>query len=191
MSKRAIAALLMAATIGMVSACSGNDDGEGEGVAAVSATPADPSDVNEPKDNRAESAKPDKKGRQTAVLGRVEGSKGKACIDTDGGRDLRAGQFVAGPFDEAVAQWDKPKEGLKKRDVRLYWVPLHSKKMPGITVVATHSESGEKVTVSQDDFGDAEQWKYYNVVMNLPQNGTWTLRGTAGEDRGCFKVTVG
>lgn len=180
------AALLM-----LVSACSGGGDDAGPKDEDVKSTATAPSDAQEPTGSRAESAQPDRKGRQTAVLDRAKGKKDGSCVDAGSARDLRSGQFLAGPFDDAAGQWGTSDQGLGKQEIQLYWVPLNAKKMPGIAVTATHEQSGAKVSAVRSDVGDAEQWKFYNVVLSLPEAGTWVLRGRAGKDSGCFKITVG
>jgi hypothetical protein len=125
-----------------------------------------------------------KKGVQSAVFVRVPGSSAQSCVTVGSLRDVRSGGFVAGPFDDARRSYGKKKPGATLKQVRLYWVPRHSKPMSGVTVVA--SSGGQRVTVRQKQVADAEQWSFYDTLISLPHKGTWTFRATSGSDRGCF-----
>ena len=141
-------------------------------------------------DPRDETAEPTGDGRQSAVLERVEGPAKKTCVDTTGERDVRSGSIVGGAFDEAVSAWGTERKDTPDQNVRLYWVPLHADTMPGVEVVAHNAETGTTVEVTQDEHGDAEQWKYYNTSFVLLEAGTWKLDVTAGKDSGCFLMTL-
>lgn len=176
------------------SACSADGETPAAAAATSSVAPADPSasaEAAEPDDARAESSKPDRSGKQTAVFDRIEGNETGECVDAGSERNVKSGGFMAGPFDDAAKSWGRAGDGLKKNQVRLFWVPLHAKRMPGVTVVAKHQGSGSRVKVTTKDLGEAEEWKYYSVVIALPKPGVWTLRGASGKDAGCFTLTVG
>lgn len=126
--------------------------------------------------------------RQDDVLRGVDGSAKQACVDVDGLRDVRSGGFAAGPFDTAREEF-RDKYG-EKRSVRLYLVPAHAAKMPGVVVQAVERDSGARVRLRQDDVADAEEFRFYDVVVDLPSGGTWELRATAGPDRGCWVVEL-
>ncbi|MBM6402713.1 hypothetical protein JQN72_00445 [Phycicoccus sp. CSK15P-2] len=168
----------------------GPERGTGTDAPADPATPAEATEAAEPSGPEAESAEPGKDGRQTAVFGRVSGTSDGSCVAVGDHRDLRSGDVVGGPFDEARKAWGTTRADLDPESVRLYWVPMHTAEMAGVTVVAQHEESGEKVTASRDSFGDAEQWKYYVTDLELPEAGEWRISVTAGKDRGCFRMTL-
>ena len=73
---------------------------------------------------------------------------------------------------------------MGRKQVRLYWIPEHTKPMSGVTVTAT--SGGKKVRVTEKQVSDVEQWKFYDTNIALPQGGTWTFRVTSGPDQGCF-----
>lgn len=176
------------------SACSADDQGpdaQDPTPSTASVEPSASAEAAEPRDARAESRKPDKSGRQTAVFKRIDGNDTGACIDASSKRNAKSGGFMVGPFDDAQKSWGKAGDGLKKYQVRLYWVPLHAKKMPGVTITAKHQGSGSRVAVTEKNLGEAESWKFYPVVIALPEAGTWVLRGKSGDDAGCFTMTVG
>jgi hypothetical protein len=124
------------------------------------------------------------------VLARVKGPSQDVCTDTTGKRDVRSGSIVGGAFDEATSAWGTKRKGVPPQNVRLYWVPLHAQKMPGVTVVAHNAGTGTTVKVINRDYGDAEQWKYYNTDFVLLEPGEWQVRVTAGPDSGCFLMTL-
>lgn len=133
-----------------------------------------------------ENAQPTKTGEQTAVLHRVPGKATNSCVNVGSQRDVRAGGFVAGAFDDARRAYGHTQPGHAKRTVRLYFVPLHADKMPGLTLKFTNVSSGATVTTHQKQTADAEQWKFYDTYTVLDQGGTWRVRATAGPDTGCL-----
>lgn len=137
-----------------------------------------------------ENAQPTKKGEQTAVLNRVPGKKSDTCVAVGSERDLRAGDFMAGPFDTARAQYGHTQPGATKRSVRLYFVPLHAKTMPGLKLTFTQPTSGTTVVARQKQVADAEQWRFYDTTTVLKQPGRWQVRATAGPDKGCFSFVL-
>jgi hypothetical protein len=133
-----------------------------------------------------ENAQPTKTGEQTAVIHRVPGKSTTQCVDVGSQRDVRAGGFVAGAFDDARKAYGHTQPGHSQRTVRLYFVPLHAGTMPGLTLKFTHVGSGATVTTRQNQVADAEQWKFYDTYTELEQGGTWRVRATAGPDKGCL-----
>jgi hypothetical protein len=137
-----------------------------------------------------ENAQPTKKGEQTAVLNRVPGKKSETCVVVGARRDVRSGDFLAGAFDTARSQYGHTQPGTSKRSVRLYFVPLHAKKMPELKLTFTHAGSGEIVVVRQKQIADAEQWKFYDTRTVLKHPGRWRVQAAAGPDRGCFSFVL-
>ena len=127
---------------------------------------------------------PDKKGRQNVLFSRLPGNSTGACEKVGNGRDVKSGGFVGGAFDDARKSYGKVRPGVGRRQVRLYWIPQHSKPMAGVIVTAT--SGGKKVRVTEKQVSDVEQWKMYDTSITLPQGGTWTFRVTSGPDQGCF-----
>lgn len=137
-----------------------------------------------------ENAQPSKSGEQTAVLNRVPGKKADTCVVVGSQRDLRSGDFLAGPFDTARAQYGHSEPGATARSVRLYFVPLHAKAMPGLRLTFTNVASGATVVARQKQVADAEQWKFYDTRTVLKESGRWQVRATAGPDKGCFTFAL-
>lgn len=155
----------------------------GANVSPPQSTPSvDPLEVDD-----GEPGKRDKKGRQTDVFERVPGANEAKCVGVGGGRDLRSGGFVGGPFDDAVASYGTERAGFAKREVRLYFVPLNAASMPGLKVDASGPD-GAKAKVRRVTKADTEEWQFYDATIRLPQAGRWTFQVTAGPDRGCFVV---
>lgn len=197
---------LTAAVALTVAACGGDDEDAAASSAAASASASDVQSENEAaeKDAAGDDGKmseeeqqafdrgapgvPDEGGGQSTVLERVEGNAKGGCVDVSELRDARSGGFMAGPFDEARSGWGTAREGFKRDELRLYFVPQRTEPMPGVTVTATNGD--EVVEVTQDNVADAEQWKFYDVRLRLPDDGTWTVKATAGRDKGCFTLSL-
>ena len=127
-------------------------------------------------------------GKQSDVFARVPGSTSSDCVVVGDRRDVQSGGIVGGPFDDAKASYGTKRPGLGKNVVRLYWIPLNSKKMPGVTVKATNLSSGESTEVTRKAVADAEQWKFYDTELPLDSPGTWRFVVASGPDRGCFEL---
>ncbi len=126
----------------------------------------------------------DAQGRQTALFENLPGNTTGACENVGGERDVKSGGFVGGAFDDARKSYGKVRQGMGRKEVRLYWMPLHAKPMGGVTVTAT--SGGKSVRVTQRVVADLEQWKFYDTNITLPQGGSWRFQVSSGADRGCF-----
>ncbi len=168
------------------SAKAGSSAGAG-GSGSTGSTGATISPQQAAEDHRGAPGLPDAKGRQSVVFTRLPGNTSGACLPVAGRRDVRSGGFVTGPFDDARKSYGKARPGFTRNQVRLYFVPLHSKPMNGVTVTATSGST--TVTKTQKTVADAEQWKFYDVILTLPKGGSWTIRAEAGQDSGCFRAS--
>lgn len=157
---------------------------DGDGSASTGAT-ISPKQAAE--DHRGAPGLPDAQGRQSVVFTRLPGNTSGTCLSVAGRRDVRSGGFVTGPFDDARKSFGKVRPGFTRNQVRLYFVPLHSKPMNGVTVTATSGST--TVSKTQKIVADAEQWKFYDVILTLPKGGSWTIRARAGQDSGCFRAS--
>ena len=126
---------------------------------------------------------------QEDVLVRLPGGDGSQCRDTDAHRDVRSGGFAAGPFD-TVREEHSARYG-DDRTVRLYLVPEHADEMAGVQVRATSRRGAAPVEVVQEEYADAEQFRFYDVDLPLAASGVWTIRAVSGPDRGCWVVDLG
>lgn len=161
--------------------------GSSAGAGGSGSTGATISPQQAAEDHRGAPGLPDAKGRQSVVFTRLPGNTSGACLPVAGRRDVRSGGFVTGPFDDARKSYGKARPGFTRNQVRLYFVPLHSKPMNGVTVTATSGST--TVTKTQKTVADAEQWKFYDVILTLPKGGSWTIRAEAGQDSGCFRAS--
>ena len=130
---------------------------------------------------------------QRGVLARLPGSDSGQCVSVGDRRDVRSGGIAAGPFDTARQGYGTTiQPGLSRRTVRLYWIPEHSASMPGLTVrmQRLQPEPGSAQTIRQQDWADADQWRFYDTNLEFPSAGTYRLRVTAGQDSGCFDLTM-
>lgn len=148
--------------------------------------------------NQSNMAPPTGAGRryassQSGVLARLPGNDSGQCISVGDRRDVRSGGIAAGPFDTAREGYGTSiQPGMSPRTVRLYWIPEHSAAMPGLTVrmQRLQPDPGAAQAIRQDDWADADQWRFYDTNLEFPSAGTWRLRVTAGQDSGCFDLTM-
>jgi hypothetical protein len=113
---------------------------------------------------------------------RASGTSQRRCVNTDGARDIRSGEFVTGPFDGFTTQGGK-----------VYWIPLHT---PGWK--ASLLIRGTDLDAPANHFGRRYSGvsgpgpgydKFYPT--NLPiSEGRWMLVATSAKDWGCFLVTM-
>jgi hypothetical protein len=130
---------------------------------------------------------------QSGVLARLPGNASGRCISVGDRRDVRSGGIAAGPFDTAREGYGTSVQpGMSPRTVRLYWIPEHSASMPGLTVRMQRLQPtrGTEQTIRKNDWADADQWRFYDTNLEFPSAGTWRLRVTAGQDSGCFDLTM-
>lgn len=123
--------------------------------------------------------------RQTDVLERLPGSPGSGCVAVGSARDVRSGGFAAGPFDTASSEVRG-----KASTFRLYFIPEHSKTMPGVVVSGRNTQTGATFERRQRDVADAEQFRFYDLQLPA-SSGTWRITATAGPDAGCWTVALG
>jgi hypothetical protein len=142
-----------------------------------------------------------KRGIQVSVLENLPGTTTSNCVAVGKHRDVRSGTFAAGPFDVrsgtfAAGPFDDARRSydendLQRREVRLYFVPVHSRTMPGLQLTVTDRASGDQFTVDQETWGRTDNLRYYNSYVTFPHAGTWTITATAGKDQGCWIATLG
>ena len=101
---------------------------------------------------------------------------------------MRSGGLGAGPFDEVRASYSA--KSKSSRTLELYFIPANAKKLKAVTVTAKNSATGVSVRKKSTTIGDADQWKFYRLQLDLPEAGTWVLRAVAGQDRGCWVVEL-
>ncbi len=130
-----------------------------------------------------------RRNAQEKVLDTLPGSPNGDCVEVGSDdRDVRSGDFGAGPFDEAGATEPAPDGSLS---VRIYWIPAHADGSRELTVRATPEGSGDPVVTRTPVLADADQWLYYDSELQLPEAGRWRLEASAGPDRGCFVADLG
>lgn len=137
---------------------------------------------------RGAPGRPTKDGRQRDVFNRLPGTAAGGCLAVGTRRDVRSGGIVGGAFDEARSQFGTGEPGRPKGKVRLYWIPMHTDPMPGVTIKATHQASGQTTTERQTRVADTDQWKFYDTMITVDEPGLWRFVVTSGTDRGCFEV---
>jgi hypothetical protein len=174
----------------------GEDGADGRGDRPAEATKS-PRAQRSP-GNQDNTAPPTGSGRryassQSGVLARLPGNDTGRCISVGDRRDVRSGGIAAGPFDTAREGYGTSiQPGMSPRTVRLYWIPEHSTTMPGLTVrmQRLQPDPGAAQTIRKNDWADADQWRFYDTNLEFPSSGTWRLRVTAGQDSGCFDLTM-
>jgi hypothetical protein len=102
---------------------------------------------------------------------------------------LRSGEFVAGDFRAYRAGW---RPNLPADQGKLWWAPLHTDAMPGLTLYATSLDDPAVSQVYRFTTPAANaNGPFYPSAVPLPQPGRWRLVATAGPDWGCFDLVVG
>lgn len=129
---------------------------------------------------------------RAAWFAEAPGSAERDCVDVDQHPQdaVRAGEFVAGPFVQYRQQWARDPRNATK----LWWIPLHSSPMPGLTVRAILLDDPavrQVVTPPRDLFASTAVGLFYPSTVELPAPGRWLLVATAGPDWGCFLLTLG
>jgi hypothetical protein len=110
------------------------------------------------------------------------------CVDVEDRKDVRSGGFIAGNFASFIAGWDGTPETSK-----LYYIPAAPVVGQPLTVVAELLNDAAPQTVAFT-FG-ATAWTtsgfpFYASGTVLPARGRWRLTPTAGENSGCFELTL-
>jgi hypothetical protein len=201
---------LLAASVSLVcvaalGACSGSGDDSKDASSKASSSASGTSSSTESSSTESPSAgaskdpskpsggevPPKKKGDQSNVLTSLPGSGTAKCVSTAGKRDVRSGRMAAGPFDEARKGYGKKRDGLAKDEVRLYWIPKDSSKMPGLTLKGVNRDTGRRFSMHSSNVGDADMWRYYNTVVHLSDPGRWRLTASSSSQHGCFDLVVG
>ncbi len=183
-------------TMGMVSGCGGSSEssskddtkGSSSGGTASAVATSGPSVTTK----LAKPAKPGHeptrgpKGEQTDVLSNLPGSTKPGCVPVGKESDVRSGDMAAGPFDAARKGYSAKNKAKQK--VSLYFIPTHSAKLKDITVTGKNASTGATFTKTSKKIGDAEQWKFFQLELTLPDAGKWTLKASTGQDYGCWIV---
>jgi hypothetical protein len=114
------------------------------------------------------------------------GTKERRCVDVDKVSMAQSGDFIAGPFASYNQNW---RTGYGK----LIWQPLlvPSPHAP-LTVRAAHIDpSGEtRVFDGLSITGNGTGTLFYPTGVHLPTSGRWLMVATAGNNWGCFVITV-
>lgn len=179
-----------------VSACGAEPESQGaasKGSASPTSTPSEAagsSPTEQPKRPSKPLHEPRKgpSGGQGDVLTNLPGNRSGACTPVGVERDVRSGRMGAGPFNEARASFSARSRSSRKVD--LYFIPTHAAKMTGVTVTARNADTGARVKQKTKMIGDADQWKFYQLRLDLPDAGTWVLRARTVEDQGCWVVDL-
>lgn len=128
---------------------------------------------------------------QATVLDRLPGPA-RGCAPVAGQRDVRSGDFGAGPFDEARSTFQAQTSAGTPATVRLYFIPAGgADRTPGLTVTVRNTETGVQRTVRQRETSDADRWTFYDTQVPISEPGRYRLQARSGSDVGCFVVDFG
>ncbi|WP_432968441.1 hypothetical protein [Dactylosporangium sp. CA-233914] len=118
----------------------------------------------------------------------LPGTDRRECVTVPGdARNVRSGQFIAGDFVEYRRQWTP---GLAPGIGKIYWLPARPQPNTPLTITATSGGGRvEHYTGGSLSYNDGGQAMYPSGVP-LPAAGTWKLVAQAGDDWGCFELTV-
>ncbi|MFD5213472.1 hypothetical protein [Microbacterium sp. NPDC058345] len=175
----------------LLAGCTGDQD-EPEAAASSSPppaagvqTPLDPTEVP-PIETEPPVIPTDEPGRQDSVLDRLPGEAGSGCVAVNDERDVRSGTMAAGNFAEARAQYSDSAES----EMSFYFIPAALEGDPELVIRLTQvNGSGEK-EIRSAAIETADEWRFYPVRFAIPEEGTWRIEATAGdENRGCWEAT--
>jgi hypothetical protein len=120
------------------------------------------------------------------------GSRERRCVNTDADA-MRSGDFVAGPFDWYNGAW---RQGYGK----IWWHPDEMpSERPVLIVQAARLDEPAESRVYEATFvswpsgpneSEATSIKFYPTGIRLPTVGRWMMVVTAGNNWGCFVLTV-
>jgi hypothetical protein len=124
--------------------------------------------------------------RYQVPAGELSASAPLPSAGTSAGAGLRSGEFVAGSFAAYIEEWRRD-PGFGK----LWWFPLHTREMPGLTIRAILLDDPAVTRVFNAPFTafNATGTFYPSSVM-LPVAGRWMLIATSGPDWGCFVLQL-
>jgi hypothetical protein len=110
------------------------------------------------------------------------------CADVKDRQNIRSGDFIACNFASFIAGWDGTPETSK-----LYYIPAAPVAKQPLTVIAELLDEAapQKVTFT---FG-ATAWTtsgipFYASGTVLPARGRWRITATAGDNSGCFDLSL-
>jgi len=195
--RRLGAAATLCLTLGLVAGCGGSSDSSskadekgfsgGTASAVATAGPSATTKLAKPAKPLHEPSKgPD--GDQTDVLSNLPGSTKPGCVPVGKESDVRSGDMAAGPFDAARKGYSAKK--LAKQSVSLYFIPTHSARLQDITVTGKNASTGATFTKMSKHIGDADQWRFFQLELTMPDAGKWTLKASTGQDYGCWVVNL-
>lgn len=125
-------------------------------------------------------------GEQTSILDSLAGSAAEdTCVAVGKNRDVRSGSLGAGPFDDLRSSF-RPGKGS-----RVYLIPEHTAGVDQASLTATNAATGETLSARKAGASDADEFTFFDLSVAFPSAGTWTIKGTVGDDTGCWKVRLG
>jgi hypothetical protein len=122
----------------------------------------------------------------------VGGTGDRRCVDVDKMNIVRSGDFVAGPFSSYNDEW---RGGYGK----IWWQPaVVAAPSAPLTVSAARLDAVAETRVFEqptlaytiDHSGKRTGAQFYPSGFRVPSRGRWLLVASAGENWGCFIVTV-
>jgi hypothetical protein len=102
---------------------------------------------------------------------------------------MRSGSIAAGNFQSARKQYATDVKTTETPQLNLYVIPQNARGMRKLTVTVDPPGSGPNQTVTSNQVEDADQWRYFALVLPVRDPGTYQLSMTSGANHGCFDVT--
>jgi hypothetical protein len=114
------------------------------------------------------------------------GTSERKCVEANGTKQVRSGEFVAGPFALYGQNW--PRFG------KVWWAPLYpnvqNDRLPPARITATRlNYRAQTYTKDLETTAWGGGWFYPSGFL-LPWYGRWMIVVTAGENWGCFLYTL-
>lgn len=145
-------------------------------------TPVDPTDVPAP-----ETAPPvqptNQPGRQDSVLDTLPGEEKSGCVEVGSQRDVRSGSMAAGNFADARALFS----GSPATALPFYFIPIDLSGDPELVVELKQLDGSASDKIRSSQIQTADEWRYYPVMITIPNAGKWEIKASAGAaSSGCW-----
>jgi hypothetical protein len=132
---------------------------------------------------------PEQQPNQISVLNSLPGHASASCATVGTNSDIRSGSIAAGNFQEARKQYATDIKTTETPQLNLYVIPQNARGMRKLTVTVDPPGSGPNQTVTSNQVEEADQWRYFALVLPVRDPGAYQLSMTSGANHGCFDVT--
>ena len=124
-------------------------------------------------------------GNQASVLDPLPGSAKPGCVDVGDEQTVRSGEVASGDYVQVRQTLGSGSSGR----VPVFFIPQNAKGVRSVTVEVTDPD-GKTTSVTSNNRGSANDWRYVSAMLPLRAGGTWEIRATMNDQVGCFRVNL-